>query len=147
LSLEERAPDVQRQLQLAAVACERTQESFHTGSQRLFVNGDLSKWELTLQLRAKRSAVPAKTDSTNSLRSRGNQQGTERARDDDVSDVHPAALGDERDEPAESLPHEFSRPFLLDEGGLSRRICRPDTYRMRASVDEILAVIDGQRVA
>ena len=37
--------------------------------------------------------------------------------------------------------------FLLDEGGLIRWIYRPDTYRMRASVDEILAVIDGQRAA
>jgi hypothetical protein len=28
-----------------------------------------------------------------------------------------------------------------------RWIYRPDTYRMRASVDEILAIIDGQRAA
>jgi peroxiredoxin len=37
--------------------------------------------------------------------------------------------------------------FLLDEGGVIRWIYRPDTYRMRASVDEILAAIDGQRAA
>ena len=37
--------------------------------------------------------------------------------------------------------------FLLDEGGVIRWIYRPDTYRMRASVDEILSIIDGQRAA
>ena len=35
--------------------------------------------------------------------------------------------------------------FLLDEEGVIRWIYRPDTYRMRASVDEILAAIEAQR--
>ena len=33
--------------------------------------------------------------------------------------------------------------FLLDEHGVIRWIYRPDTYRMRASVDDILAAIDA----
>jgi hypothetical protein len=33
--------------------------------------------------------------------------------------------------------------FLLDERGVIRWVYRPDTYRMRASVDEIVAVIDA----
>ena len=37
--------------------------------------------------------------------------------------------------------------FLLDEDGVIRWIYRPDTYRMRASLDEILAAIDAPRAA
>jgi len=33
--------------------------------------------------------------------------------------------------------------YLLDERGVIRWIYRPDTYRMRASVDELLAAIDA----
>jgi peroxiredoxin len=33
--------------------------------------------------------------------------------------------------------------FLLDEQGVIRWIYRPDTYRMRASVDELIAAIDA----
>jgi peroxiredoxin len=33
--------------------------------------------------------------------------------------------------------------FLLDEDGTIRWIYRPDTYRMRASMDELLAAIDA----
>ena len=33
--------------------------------------------------------------------------------------------------------------FLLDEQGVIRWVYRPDTYRMRASVDEIVAAIDA----
>ena len=33
--------------------------------------------------------------------------------------------------------------FLLDEQGVIRWVYRPDTYRMRASFDEILAAIDA----
>ena len=33
--------------------------------------------------------------------------------------------------------------FLLDERGVIRWVYRPDTYRMRASVDEIVAAIDA----
>ena len=33
--------------------------------------------------------------------------------------------------------------YLTDEQGVIRWIFRPDTYRMRVSVDEILAAIDG----
>jgi peroxiredoxin len=33
--------------------------------------------------------------------------------------------------------------FLVDEQGTIRWIYRPDTYRMRASVDELLAAIDA----
>ena len=33
--------------------------------------------------------------------------------------------------------------YLLDEHGVIRWIYRPDTYRMRASVDELLAAIDS----
>ena len=33
--------------------------------------------------------------------------------------------------------------YLLDEQGVIRWIYRPDTYRMRASVDELLAAIDS----
>ena len=33
--------------------------------------------------------------------------------------------------------------YLLDEQGVIRWIYRPDTYRMRASVDELLAAIDA----
>src|ERR1051326_4399586 len=32
--------------------------------------------------------------------------------------------------------------FLLDEQGVIRWIYRPDTYRMRASIDELIAAID-----
>jgi len=35
--------------------------------------------------------------------------------------------------------------FLLDEQGVIRWVYRPDTYRMRASVDELIAAIDAQR--
>ena len=37
--------------------------------------------------------------------------------------------------------------FLLDEEGVIRWVYRPDTYRMRASVDEIVSAIDAQRAA
>ena len=33
--------------------------------------------------------------------------------------------------------------YLLDEQGVIRWIYRPDTYRIRASVDELLAAIDA----
>lgn len=33
--------------------------------------------------------------------------------------------------------------FLMDEQGTIRWIYRPDTYRMRASIDELLAAIDA----
>ena len=33
--------------------------------------------------------------------------------------------------------------FLLDERGVIRWVYRPDTYRMRASVDEIIAAVDA----
>ncbi len=33
--------------------------------------------------------------------------------------------------------------YLLDERGVIRWIYRPDTYRMRASIDELLAAIDA----
>lgn len=33
--------------------------------------------------------------------------------------------------------------YLVDEEGVIRWIYRPDTYRMRASVDELLAAIDA----
>jgi hypothetical protein len=33
--------------------------------------------------------------------------------------------------------------FLLDEQGMIRWIYRPDTYRMRASIDELIAAIDA----
>jgi hypothetical protein len=33
--------------------------------------------------------------------------------------------------------------FLLDGSGVIRWIYRPDTYRMRASVDELIAAIDA----
>ena len=33
--------------------------------------------------------------------------------------------------------------YLLDEQGVIRWIYRPDTYRMRASVDELIAAIDA----
>ena len=33
--------------------------------------------------------------------------------------------------------------YLLDEQGVIRWIYRPDTYRVRASVDELLAAIDS----
>jgi peroxiredoxin len=33
--------------------------------------------------------------------------------------------------------------YLLDEDGVIRWIYRPDTYRMRASVDELIAAIDA----
>ncbi len=33
--------------------------------------------------------------------------------------------------------------YLLDEAGVIRWIYRPDTYRMRASIDELLAAIDS----
>jgi hypothetical protein len=33
--------------------------------------------------------------------------------------------------------------FLVDEEGIIRWIYRPDTYRMRASTDELLAAIDA----
>jgi len=36
--------------------------------------------------------------------------------------------------------------FLLDERGVIRWIYRPDTYRMRASIDEIIAAIDAHPV-
>ena len=36
---------------------------------------------------------------------------------------------------------------LLDDEGVTRWIYRPDTYRVRASVEEILTVIDAQRAA
>ena len=39
----------------------------------------------------------------------------------------------------------LSTNFLVDEQGVIRWIYRPDTYRMRASVDELLAAIDAQR--
>ena len=32
--------------------------------------------------------------------------------------------------------------FLVDEEGMIRWIYRPDTYRLRASIDELLAAID-----
>jgi len=35
--------------------------------------------------------------------------------------------------------------FLLDEQGVIRWIYRPDTYRMRASIDELIAAIDRKR--
>jgi peroxiredoxin len=35
--------------------------------------------------------------------------------------------------------------FLIDEQGVIRWIYRPDTYRMRASVDELIAAIDAHR--
>ena len=37
--------------------------------------------------------------------------------------------------------------YLTDEQGVIRWIFRPDTYRMRVSVDEILAAIDGLRTS
>jgi peroxiredoxin len=37
----------------------------------------------------------------------------------------------------------LSTNYLLDEQGVIRWIYRPDTYRMRASVDELLAAIDA----
>jgi peroxiredoxin len=37
----------------------------------------------------------------------------------------------------------LSTNFLVDEAGVIRWIYRPDTYRMRASVDELLAAIDA----
>ena len=37
--------------------------------------------------------------------------------------------------------------FLLDEDGVIRWIYRPDTYRMRASFDELIAAIDADRRA
>ncbi len=33
--------------------------------------------------------------------------------------------------------------YLVDEHGVIRWIFRPDTYRMRVSIDEILRAIDG----
>jgi peroxiredoxin len=33
--------------------------------------------------------------------------------------------------------------YLLDEQGVIRWIYRPDTYRMRASIDDVLAAIDS----
>ncbi len=33
--------------------------------------------------------------------------------------------------------------YLLDEQGVIRWIYRPDTYRMRASIDDVLAAIDA----
>lgn len=33
--------------------------------------------------------------------------------------------------------------YLLDQAGVIRWVYRPDTYRMRASVDELLAAIDS----
>jgi peroxiredoxin len=33
--------------------------------------------------------------------------------------------------------------FLVDENGVIRWIYRPDTYRMRASIDELLAAIEA----
>ena len=35
--------------------------------------------------------------------------------------------------------------FLLDEEGAIRWIYRPDTYRVRASIDELIAAIDADR--
>jgi hypothetical protein len=35
--------------------------------------------------------------------------------------------------------------FLLDEDGVIRWIYRPDTYRVRASIDELIAAIDAHR--
>ena len=35
--------------------------------------------------------------------------------------------------------------FLLDEQGVIRWIYRPDTYRVRASIDELVAAIDSLR--
>ena len=37
----------------------------------------------------------------------------------------------------------LSTNFLVDEQGTIRWIYRPDTYRMRASVDELIAAIDA----
>ena len=37
----------------------------------------------------------------------------------------------------------LSTNYLLDEPGIIRWVYRPDTYRMRASVDELLAAIDS----
>jgi peroxiredoxin len=33
--------------------------------------------------------------------------------------------------------------YLVDEDGVIRWIYRPDTYRMRASIDELIAAIDS----
>ena len=38
----------------------------------------------------------------------------------------------------------LSTNFLVDEHGTIRWIYRPDTYRMRASVDELIAAIDAR---
>ena len=35
--------------------------------------------------------------------------------------------------------------FLVDEDGVIRWIYRPDTYRMRASIDDVIAAIDAMR--
>jgi len=35
--------------------------------------------------------------------------------------------------------------YLVDEQGVIRWIYRPDTYRMRASIDELIAAIDAMR--
>lgn len=35
--------------------------------------------------------------------------------------------------------------YLVDEQGMIRWIYRPDTYRMRASIDELIAAIDAMR--
>lgn len=35
--------------------------------------------------------------------------------------------------------------YLVDEQGVVRWMYRPDTYRMRASIDELIAAIDAMR--
>jgi len=35
--------------------------------------------------------------------------------------------------------------YLVDEQGMIRWVYRPDTYRMRASIDELIAAIDAMR--
>jgi peroxiredoxin len=37
--------------------------------------------------------------------------------------------------------------FLVDERGVIRWIYRPDTYRMRASVDDLIAAVDATKGA
>jgi len=39
----------------------------------------------------------------------------------------------------------MSTSFLLDEDGIIRWVCRPDTYRVRAPAREVLRAIDGLR--
>jgi len=39
----------------------------------------------------------------------------------------------------------LSTNFLVDEQGVIRWIYRPDTYRMRASVEELIAAVDAPR--